>query len=74
MNLRLVYDGPVKTRAAGLADIRKNVHSSADVWREARQVENDAQYGSKYYELYRAEVLTAAANTSRVNAEVLGLI
>ena len=38
-----VYDGTVRTRAAVLADIRKNVHSSADVWREARQVENDAE-------------------------------
>lgn len=38
----MVYDGTVKTRTAVLADIRKNVHSSADVWREARQVENDA--------------------------------
>jgi hypothetical protein len=25
-----------------LADIRKHIHSSADVWREARKVENDA--------------------------------
>jgi hypothetical protein len=40
--LEMVYDGTVKTRAAVLADIRKNVHSSADIWREARQVENDA--------------------------------
>jgi hypothetical protein len=39
----MVYDGTVKTHAAVLADIRKNVHSSADVWREARQVENDAR-------------------------------
>jgi hypothetical protein len=38
----MVYDGTVKTRAAVLADIRKHVHSFADVWREARQVENDA--------------------------------
>jgi hypothetical protein len=38
----MVYDGTVKTRAAVLADIRKNVHASADVWREARQVESDA--------------------------------
>jgi hypothetical protein len=41
----IVYDGTVKTHAAVLADIRKNVHSSADVWREARQVENDAGPG-----------------------------
>ncbi len=37
-----VYDGTVNTRAAVLADIRKNVRSSADVSREPRQVENDA--------------------------------
>src|SRR5262252_492428 len=39
VNFHLVYDGTVKTRAAVVADIKKNVHSSADVWREARQVE-----------------------------------
>lgn len=38
----IVYDGTIKTHAAVLADIRKNVHSSTDVSREARQVENDA--------------------------------
>lgn len=73
VNLRLVHDGTVKTRAAVVADIRKSVRSPEDVWREARQVENDAQYGSKYYQLYRAEVLAAVANANRVNARVLGL-
>jgi hypothetical protein len=30
--------------------------------REARQVENDAQYGSKYHQPHRTEVLTALAH------------
>jgi hypothetical protein len=42
----IVYDGTIKTHAAVLADIRKNVHSSADVSREARQVEKDADSGA----------------------------
>lgn len=40
--LVLVYDGDGGTRAAVLADIRKEVHAPADVARAARQVENDA--------------------------------
>jgi hypothetical protein len=73
VDLHTVYDGTVKTRAAVTADIRKNVHSPADVWREARQVENDAQYGSKYHQLYRGEALAAVAHANRVNAQILGL-
>jgi len=73
VNFHLVYGGTVKTRAAVVADIKKNVHSSADVWREARQVENDAEYGSKYYQLYRAEALTAGFNAARVNSDIMGL-
>ena len=73
VNLHMVYDGTVKTRAAVAADIRKSVHSSEDVWREARQVENDAEYGAKYHRLYRAEALAAVAHANRVNAQVLGL-
>jgi hypothetical protein len=73
VNLQTVYDGTVKARAAVTADIRKRVHSPEDVWREARQVENDAQYGSKYHQLYRAEALSAIAHANRVNAQILGL-
>jgi len=73
VDLVQVHDGTIKTRAVVDDDIRKNVHSSADVWREARQVENDAQYGSKYYDLYRAEVLNALGNATLVNLDVLGL-
>jgi hypothetical protein len=51
----IVYDGTVKTHAAVLADIRKNVHSSADVPREARQVENDARATGKYWQISAAQ-------------------
>jgi hypothetical protein len=37
-----VYRQTIQTRAVVIADIRRNVHSPADVWREARQVEDDA--------------------------------
>jgi hypothetical protein len=57
-----------------LADIRKSVDSSADVWRAARQMENDSEYPSaKYYELYRAEALTADFHAARVNGDNVGL-
>jgi hypothetical protein len=73
VNLVQVHDGSIKTRVVVDADIRKNVHSSADVSREARQVENDAQYGSKYYKLFEAEELNALGNATLVNLDVLGL-
>jgi len=73
VNLVQVHDGTIKTRAIVDADIRKNVHSSEDVWREARRVENDAQYGSKYHQLYHAGALAALAHANRVNAQILGL-
>ena len=62
VDLVQVHDGTIKTRAIVDADIRKNVHSSGDVWREARQVENDAEYGARYYQLYRAEAFDAITN------------
>jgi hypothetical protein len=73
VNLQTVYDGAAKTRAAITADIKKNVHSRDDVGREARRVENDAQSGSKYHQLYRTEALAAVAHANRVNAQILGL-
>jgi hypothetical protein len=73
VNLVQVHDGTIKTRAIVDADIRKNVHSSEDVRREARQVENDAEYGARYYQLYRAEALNAITNANRVNLDVMGL-
>jgi hypothetical protein len=36
-----IYTRYIGTRAAMIADIRKNVHSSRDIPNEARQVEND---------------------------------
>ena len=73
VNLVQVHDGTIKTRAIVDADIRKNVHSSGDVWREARQGENEAEYGARYYQLYRAEAWNAFANANRVNLDVMGL-
>ena len=73
VDLRMAYDGTVKARAAVVADIKKRVHSAEDVWREARQVENDAQYGSKYHQLYRSEAVAAIGHATRVNAQILSL-
>jgi len=55
VSVNIVYTGTIKTRAAMIADIKRNVHSSADVWREARQVENDTNHDSKYWQSYLAE-------------------
>ena len=55
-----------------IADSRRKVHTSADVWHEARRLENDSEYGARHCELYRAEALTALTNADRVNACVLG--
>jgi hypothetical protein len=58
LQISLLYQQEYLARA----ELRgKNVHSSGDVWREARQVENDAEYGARYYQLYRAEALDAIA-------------
>ena len=65
-SLYTVYVDTVKTRAVVAADIRKNVHTAVDVWREARQVENDAEYNAKYYQLYRSEAWGAVLNGNRV--------
>jgi hypothetical protein len=72
-SFRLVYDGTVTTKAAIVADIQKNVHSSGDVRREARQVEEDAQYGAKYDRLYHSEAVTSVFNAGRVNQQIQGL-
>ena len=45
----------------------------ADVWREARQVENDAEYTARYYQLYRNEAVGAVLHANRVNTEIIGL-
>lgn len=73
VNLVQVHEGTIKTRAMVDADIRKTVHSSGDVCRAARQVENDAEYGARYYQLYRAEAFRALTNANRANLDVMGL-
>jgi hypothetical protein len=67
----LVYGGTIKTRAIVTADIRRSVRSPADVWRCARQVENDVD--RKYWRMYMNEGLTAVANAGRVNADIVAL-
>jgi hypothetical protein len=70
-SFRTVYDGTIRTRAAVISDIRKNVHSSADVGREARRIENDAEHDGKYWQSYLKEALVAGANASRVNGDIV---
>ena len=72
-NLYTVYVDTIKTRAVVAADIRKNVHSAADVWREARQVENVAEYTARYYQRYRKAAVGAVLNANRVNTDIIAL-
>jgi hypothetical protein len=72
-SLRTVYEGSIRTRAAMLADIRRNVHSSADVGREARQLENDTEHDGKYWQSYLSEGMTAIFNAGRVNGDLIWL-
>jgi hypothetical protein len=72
-NIHMDIDGTIKTRAAFEADIRKNVHSSAEVSREARQIENDSLYGAKYYQLNHAEMTSAFFQAQAVNRQIQGL-
>jgi hypothetical protein len=72
-NIHMDIDGTIKTRAAVEADIRQNVHSPADVSREARQIENDSQYGAKYYQLNHAEMTSAFFQAQSVNRQIQGL-
>jgi len=67
----LVYGNTIKTHAIVTADIRKSVHTPADVWQCARRVENDVD--SKYWRMYMNEGLTAVANAGRVNPDIVGL-
>jgi hypothetical protein len=73
-DVHMAIDGTIKTRAAVEADIRKNVHSSRDVWREARQLENDsAPFSGKYSQLHRSEMTAALHEAQRVNNAILGI-
>jgi hypothetical protein len=72
-SLRTVFDGSKRTRAAMTADIKKNVHSSADVSREARQLEDDTEHNGKYWQSYLKEGMAAVFNASRVNGDIIWL-
>ena len=73
VDVNMVDAGTIQTDAAIIADIRKNVRSPGDVWREARQVENDSQYGAKYRRLYESEMQAAILHATRVNGQIVGL-
>ena len=49
----------IQARAAMIADIRRNVRSSADVSREARRVENDSGGARKYWHSYEHKMAAA---------------
>jgi len=72
-SLRTVYEGSIRTRAVMLADIQRNVHSSADVGREARQLENDTEHDGKYWQSYLSEGMSAIFNAGRVNGDLIWL-
>jgi len=73
VDVHIMCDGTVKTRAAVMADIKRNVHSSADVPTVARQVETDSQFGAKYHHIYQSEMWAAVANATRVNGQIMGI-
>ena len=72
VNFHLVYDGTVKTRDAIVADIKKNVLFRRRLARSPSGGER-WEYGSNYYQLYRAEALTAGFNAARVNSDIMYL-
>ena len=59
-----------ETRAIVESDIRGSVHSSEDVARVARQVENDSLYGARYDKLSVTERLNAISRAQRVNSQI----
>ena len=75
----IVYRQTIQTRAVVTADIRRNVHSSADVSREARQVENDSvcvAIGAtlrcgKYWQGLEKEERAAVLNAFRINTQLI---
>jgi hypothetical protein len=56
-----------------IADIKRNVHSSADVRREARQLENDTGHDGKYWQSYLNEGIVAVFSANRVNGDIIWL-
>jgi len=65
-NFENVFRNSIKTRAAIIAEIRRNVHSSADVSREARQLEWDTGPSEKYGQSYQSELTGAILGANRV--------
>jgi hypothetical protein len=72
-SLRTVYESSVKTRAAMIADIKSNVHSRADVGREARQLESGTEHDGKYWQSYLKEGIAAVFSANRVNGDIIWL-
>jgi len=64
-NFDNVFKNSIKTRAAIIADIRRNVHSSRDVSREARQLEWDTGPLEKYGQSYQSELTGAILGANR---------
>jgi len=72
-SVHLSIDGTIKTKAAVESYIRTNVRSSEDVFRVARQVENDSQYRAKYDLAGRAEKINAIRNAQQVNRQITAI-
>jgi hypothetical protein len=64
-NFENVFRNSIKTRAAIIADIRRAVHSSADLSREARQLEWDTGPLEKYGQSYQTELTGAILGANR---------
>jgi hypothetical protein len=72
-SVHLSIDGTIKTKAAVESYIRTNVHSSEDVFRVAREVENDSLYGAKYDVAGKAEKISAIRHAQQVNRQIIGM-
>ena len=70
---RTVNDGTIKTRAAVIADITRNIDSSADGWREARQLENDTEQDGKYWQSSLNEGMAAVFIANCINGDIIRL-
>jgi ketosteroid isomerase-like protein len=60
-----IYSQTKNTRAAMIADIRRNVHSSADIPKEARRVENDCVNDNGKY--FQRSLLEGATNVTTMS-------
>jgi hypothetical protein len=50
-----IYHTGIKARDDMIADIRRNVHSHADIGREARRVENETHRNGRYWLTWKNE-------------------